>query len=122
MKIIEILNELYNNNKLESKRFKTPDGTILNNIEALLDYVGVSDNEWYSLTDLIETLQSEVEIIEEVEDKEYEDIDEAEYLEQGEYIDYASDYEVKFDIVKNRRLINALIRNQQKIIKQLENK
>ena len=65
MKVIGILNELYNNNKLENKRFRTPDGTILNNTEALLDYVGVSNNEWYSLTGLIETLQSEVEIIEE---------------------------------------------------------
>ena len=59
-------------------------------------------------------------LIEEVEDKEYEDIDEAEYLEQGEYIDYASDYEVKFDIAKNRRLINALIRNQKKILERLD--
>lgn len=87
MKIIGILNELYNNNKLENKRFKTPDGTILNNTEALLDYVGVSDNEWYSLTDLIETLQSEVEVLEEVEDKEYEDI---------EVYDYVDNYEVMY--------------------------
>lgn len=78
----------------------------------------------YLLDDIntFEQLTNEIEIIEEVEDKEYEDIDYADNLEQGEYIDYANDYEVKFDIVKNRRLINTLIRNQKKIIKHLENK
>lgn len=67
----------------------------------------------------LEQLNDEIKIIEEVEDKEYEDIDYADNLEQGEYIDYANDYEVKFDIVKNRKLINALIRNQKYILEQL---
>ena len=78
-------------------------------------------NNYFHLID-IEELNEEVAIIEnleEVEDKEYEDIDYADNLEQGEYIDYANDYEVKFDIVKNRRLINALIRNQKYILEQL---
>ena len=66
------------------------------------------------------TLTKEFEILEEAEDKEYDDIDYADNLEQGEYIDYANDYEVKFDIVKNRRLINALIRNQKYILERLD--
>ena len=78
-----------------------------------------SQDEFYELTlkDILENIDyANYEIIEEVEDKEYEDIDYADNLEQGEYIDYANDYEVKFDIVKNRRLINALIRNQKYIL------
>lgn len=90
MKVIGILNELYNNNKLENKRFKTEDGTILENTEKLLDYIGISDNEWYSLTDLIETLQSEVEIIEEkskhIEDVNY-DVDCTDEWNFGEIYD-----------------------------------
>ena len=113
MKIIVILNELYNNNKLENKRFKTPDGTILNNAEALLDYVGVSDNEWYSLNDFIETLQSEVEVL---EDKEYEDIEELN-LDTDELLKKvvitAQDY-----VIEGK--INALIRNQKKILERLD--
>ena len=50
-------------------------------------------------------LNDEIEIIEEVEDKEYEDIEEITYKPR-----------------KVQNAINALIRNQQKIRKQLENK
>lgn len=123
MKIIDLLDKLTKGEKVPKKikynnyiyEFYEEDG----------DYRRESTKVFYTLLydlEYICKLNDEIEIIEEVENKEYEDIDYADNLEQGEYIDYANDYEVKFDIVKNRRLINALIRNQQKIIKQLENK
>jgi hypothetical protein len=67
---------------------------------------------WFS-QDILSTdnLNDEIEIIEEVEDKEYEDI---EIIS----IDCEDDVRVTALIFT----INALIRNQQKIINQLENK
>lgn len=120
MKIIDLLNRI-------AKGEEVPTEIKINMGNGRVAPFTLKDEEYinhYTGDTLIESLKEfslNDEILEEVEDKEYEDIDYADNLEQGEYIDYASDYEVKFDIVKNRRLINALIRNQKYILEQLKN-
>jgi hypothetical protein len=61
--------------------------------------------ELFYVENITKKLNDEIEIIEEVEDKEYEDIEEITYKPR-----------------KVQNAINALIRNQKKIINQLENK
>lgn len=63
MKLVGIINELYNSNKLKDKKFKTPDGTITSNVEDLLGYMGLKD-DLYNLDDIIDSLQTDIEVIE----------------------------------------------------------
>ena len=65
------------------------------------------------------TLTKEFEILEEVEDKEYEDIEEISYKYVNTYGNISQHRKSEEPLIET---INALIRNQQKIIKQLENK
>ena len=121
MKIIGIMNELYNNNKLENKRFKTPDGMILDNVSDLLKYVGVLNDEWFSLNDIIDSLNDEIEIIEEVDDKEYEDID----IINGDYVvpnTPATENEayIMACFLAHEQILNTLIRNQKYILERLD--
>lgn len=61
--MIELLNNLCNGMKIKAK-FKTSDGTVLNDIESLLDYEGLKDYD-YDLSMVIESLNDKVEILEE---------------------------------------------------------
>jgi len=67
MKLVGIINELYNSNKLKDKKFKTPDGKITSNVEDLLGYMGLKD-DLYNLDDIINSLQTDIEVIEEEQD------------------------------------------------------
>ena len=64
MKLIGILNELYNNNKLEKRKFKVPDGTITDDVSDVLKHMGLKQ-DWFDIDDVIESLQADIEIIEE---------------------------------------------------------
>jgi hypothetical protein len=127
MKVIDLLNKIANREELPERikvaakefyicRKNTIDGDYDyqdDNATYLFDYL----TEWDYVSNY---LLKDVEVLE--EDKEYEDIKEADEVRKEEYIEFANDYEVKNDLVINRRLINALIRNQKKIIEELKNK
>ena len=89
-------------------------------------YYDSEQNSWND--ELCLKLDDEIEIIEEVEDKEYEDIEGINYYPKNKtefQVDYYEDGELKhFCLNKKQRYfadkINALIRNQKKIIERLE--
>lgn len=114
MKIIDIYNKIANGEKVPCFKING-EKYGLGEDGYLREFFG-DDVKWYIYE---HWLNEEVEVLEEVEDKEYEDIKEADEVRQEEYIEFANDYEVKNDLVTNRRLINALIRNQKKIIEVL---
>lgn len=77
------------------------------------------------INQLYNAFNDNVEILEEVEDKEYEDIEEVEVYHQYDTAlikNYDSEFIVNLGVELLADKINVLIRNQQKIIKQLENK
>ena len=61
----------------------------------------------------INRLSHTVEVLEEVEDKEYEDIKELETFRDDTFYNWCT-------VSENRRIINALIRNQKYILERLE--
>jgi hypothetical protein len=115
MKIIDLLNKIAKGEEVPKKisinggihgidvwEYDENCKDYLNSSNIMLLYSGMTSNH---LTD-------EVEVLEEVEDKEYEDIEELGILLDNE--SYSN--EILYGT------INTLIRNQQKIIEQLENK
>ena len=97
-------------------------GRIYNYDDAWKDY-GNEDNEYYLMDQvrIIDWLEFEIEIIEEVEDKEYEDID----IINGDYIvpnTPATENEayIMACFLAHEQIINALIRNQKYILERLD--
>ena len=73
----------------------------------------------YNLLPSGENLNDEIEIIEEVEDKEYEDIEElGTNFTYGNCTDELTTIDWQISVISNA--INALIRNQKKILEQLK--
>ena len=77
------------------------------------------ENIIYKLDQLIIGLNDEILVLEEVEDKEYEDIEELpNYADCDDNTGLACGWSFAEEILKNK--INALIRNQKKILEQLK--
>ena len=86
-------------------------------------YYDSEQNSWND--ELCLKLDDEIEILEEVEDKEYEDIEEVEVHHQYDTAlikNYDCEFIVNLGVELLADKINALIRNQKKIIEQLKNK
>lgn len=64
MKVIDLLVKIANKEILNNVIYITSDNTKCENVEKLLQYVGLKD-DFYDLFDIIESLNSEVRIIEE---------------------------------------------------------
>ena len=94
--MIELLNSLCNGMKIKAK-FKTSNGTVLNDIESLLDYEGLKDYD-YDLSMVIESLNDKVEIIE--EDKKIEKLSRCSWQENGVTIQEIVSIYAVFDKVK----------------------
>ncbi len=112
MKIIDLLNKI--------AKGEEPPQTIVHNCDVYnyncnnnMAYMYTCD-DGTNLFQMSDSLNEEVQILEEVEDKEYEDIEELTY--ENTFKDN-SDMEVQ-EILVNK--INALIRNQKKILERLD--
>lgn len=123
MKIIDLLNKKRNDEELP-KKFKYDDNVFVYDNEKN-DYIYEHGNisffndycsPIYDFGDCLATFDKEIEIIEEVEDKEYEDIEELN-LDKDELLKKvvitAQDY-----VIEDK--INALIRNQKYILERLD--
>ena len=118
MKIIDLLNRIAKGEEVPKKiRFDGVDYFIVNEMYPYTykDYNGNEIEDNFTRY-IIHSLDDEIEIIEEVEDKEYEDIEELN-LDTDELLKKvvitAQDY-----VIEDK--INALIRNQKKILERLD--
>ena len=124
MKVIDLLNKIAKGEEAPKKiRF---DCTYWEKVcgEKYPYYIDDCDNDlfiYFFRKNLTFTLNDEVEIIEEVEDKEYEDIEET----TGDYIvpnTPATENEayIMACLIAHEQTLNALIRNQNKIIERMK--
>lgn len=107
MKIIDLLNRIAKGEEVPN--FKVNDVKYCVGQDGYLRELFGDDIEWYIYKDW---LNEEAQILEEVEDKEYEDIEE---------IGMSCSDDLKDEIMRNRYIINALIKNQKYILEQLKN-
>lgn len=107
MKIIDLLNKIAKDEEVPKTIVHNYD--VYNyNCDNNMAYMYTCD-DGTNLFEMSDSLNEEIEILEEVEDKEYEDIEE---------LNTQVDYDTKNYEMVNK--INALIRNQKKILERLD--
>lgn len=110
MKVIDLLNKIANNEIKQGTKFKIDGCAYIYNNGYIAKDDGNKTMEIFYISQRL--LNDEIEIIEEVEDKEYEDIEE---IDNNEFCMMNNTAEI-FELYKR---VDKLIRNQKKIIERL---
>lgn len=112
MKIIDLLNRIAKGEEVPRK-IKWDEKEFIYGKNRI--YINEDDEPLvYDLLPSGENLNDEIKIIEEIEDKEYEDIEELSYAEWNK-----NEYDLDKELYYIKK-INALIKNQKKIIERLD--